>query len=75
MIALLLVYLGGVAIGLAVMRDPWPARMGTALAWPLGPAAFLIVVSILVVAAFVLWPLRMLALAAAAGALVYMVTA
>lgn len=75
MLALLLVYLGGVAVGVAVMRDPWPARIGTALAWPLGPAAFLVVVSILVLAAFVLWPLRMLAMAAAAAALVYMVTA
>jgi hypothetical protein len=75
MLLLLIVYLAGVAIGVAVMRDPWPTRIGTALAWPLGPAAFLIVVSILVLAAFVLWPLRMLAMAAAVGALVYIVTA
>jgi hypothetical protein len=59
--ALAAVYLIGIAIGLAVMRDPWPSRIVTALAWPLGVVAFLVVVSILSVAAVYLWPVPALA--------------
>jgi hypothetical protein len=68
----LLIYLAGVAVGLAVMRDPWPARVATALVWPLGPIAFAVVVPSLLVVATILWPLVMLPLLAAAAALVWM---
>jgi hypothetical protein len=56
----LLTYLAGVVIGLLVMRDPWRVRVGTALVWPLGPAAFVVVVAILIVAAAILWPVPVL---------------
>ncbi len=29
------------------MRDPWPARLATALVWPLGPVAFVVVITLL----------------------------
>ena len=51
-----LVYLLGVVIGLIVMRDPWPVRLVTALAWPLGVVALLVVVVILSLASVYLWP-------------------
>jgi hypothetical protein len=63
------VYLAGIVIALAVMRDPWPARLGTALVWPLGPLAFVVVVSILLVASAILWPLPVLTGTALLGAL------
>ena len=62
--ALLALYLVGVAIALVVMRDSWPTRIGTALVWPLGPLAFFVVVSILLVAAAILWPVPILGAAA-----------
>jgi hypothetical protein len=66
------VYVLGVAIGVMVMRDPWPARIGTALVWPLGPIAFVLVVSLLLVVAAILWPLLMLAAAALGAGLVWL---
>jgi hypothetical protein len=69
----LVVYLAGVALGLAVMRDPWPARLGTALVWPLGPIAFLVVLAILLVAATLLWPLLMIAAGAIIAAGVWLI--
>jgi hypothetical protein len=65
-------YLTGIAIGLAVMRDPWPARLLIALVWPLGPAAFVLVVSLLLVVATILWPLPLLGLAAVVGTLAWL---
>jgi hypothetical protein len=58
------IYLAGVVVALAVMRDAWPARVGTALVWPLGPLAFVVVVTILLLASVLLWPLLLLPLAA-----------
>ena len=58
------VYLLGVVTALAVMRDRWPVRLGTALVWPLGPAAFAVVVTVLLVSSVILWPLLMLPIAA-----------
>ena len=58
------IYLAGVVVALAVMRDPWPARIGTALVWPLGPLAFVVVITILLLASVLLWPMLMLPLAA-----------
>ena len=65
----LLTYALGVVIGLAVMRDRWGTRLGTALVWPLGPLAFAVVVPVLLVAAAILWPVPVLGGAAIAGLL------
>jgi hypothetical protein len=74
MSAFLAIYLLGVAIGLAVMRDPLAARLGTALVWPLGPVAFVIVLAILLAASAVLWPVAVLGAAAVLSAIVWLVT-
>jgi hypothetical protein len=65
--AYLIVYLAGVAIGLAAMRDRWPSRLAIALLWPLGPMAFLVVIAILAVAAIALWPIPVLGAATLLG--------
>lgn len=70
----LAVYLLGVIIGVAVMRDRWPARIAISLVWPLGPMAFVVVVLILLVTAALLWPLMILGTAALLGALVSLLT-
>ena len=61
------VYLVGIAIGLIVMRDPWPSRIVTALAWPLGVVSFVVVFVIMVTAAIYLWPVPVLATLALLG--------
>ena len=63
----LLVYLAGVGVGLAVMRDPLPVRLLTALVWPLGPIAFVLVITLLLGVATILWPVLMLGLLAIAA--------
>ena len=68
----LLVYLAGVAVGLAVMRDPLPARLLTALVWPVGPIAFVLVIAVLLAVAAILWPLLMLGLIAIAALAVWL---
>ncbi len=68
----LMIYVAGVALGLAVMRDPWPSRLLTALVWPLGPVAFVIVSSILIIAAAVLWPMQILGSVAIFGAIAWL---
>jgi hypothetical protein len=70
----LVIYIAGVAIGLAVMRDPWPARLTTAMVWPLGPIAFVIVISMQLVVAAILWPVPVLGTAALLGAIFALVT-
>ena len=65
------VYLIGVVVALGVMRDPWPARVGTALVWPLGPIAFVVVMSILLVSSAILWPLPVLTVAGIMAALAW----
>ena len=73
--AALAVYLLGLVIGVAVMRDRWPARIAISLVWPLGPMAFVVVVSIMLVTAALLWPpLMILGTAALLGALVLLLT-
>lgn len=69
--AFVLVYLAGVAMGLFVMRDRWPARLAIALLWPLGPIAFAVVITILGLAAAVLWPVPVLGAAALLGLAVW----
>jgi hypothetical protein len=66
-VPLLYIYLAGVGLGLAVMRDPLPARLLTALVWPLGPIAFVLVIALLLVVATIVWPVIMLGLMAIAA--------
>ena len=68
-----ILYTLGVALGLAVMRDPWPARVATALVWPLGPIAFVLVLTLLLVVAAILWPILILGSAAVIGAILWAV--
>jgi hypothetical protein len=67
------VYFAGVALALVVMRDDWATRVVTALVWPLGPMALVVVVSMLVAASVILWPVPVLGLAAVASAVIYLV--
>ena len=68
----LLVYLAGVGVGLAVMRDPLPMRLITALVWPLGPMAFVLVITLLLVVAAILWPPLILGAAALLGGIIWL---
>ena len=49
------------------MLDPLPARLLTALVWPLGPVAFVLVIALLFVVATIVWPAIMLGLMAIAA--------
>jgi hypothetical protein len=64
---LVILYLVGVAVGLAATDARPAARLGLALLWPLGPLAFVVTVSLLVVASVIAFP-RVAAAAAAAAA-------
>jgi hypothetical protein len=55
------------------MRDPWLTRVRTALVWPLGPIALLLVVLVLAVAAAILWPIPILGAVAALAAMAWLV--
>lgn len=55
--AVLLIYVLGVAAGLVFTDARPPARIALALAWPLGPLAFVTVVTGLLVAALYIFPL------------------
>ena len=71
------IYLAGVAIGLAAIDARWPARVGLALVWPVGPLAFVVTISILVAASFIAFPLVgavILAIVLAAALLAYALT-
>jgi hypothetical protein len=52
----LLIYVVGVAVGLALTDARLPVRVALALAWPIGPLAFVLVVSMLLVAALYIFP-------------------
>jgi hypothetical protein len=52
----LVVYMIGVAIGLARIDARWPARVALALLWPLGPLAFIVVIAILYLALPIAFP-------------------
>ena len=63
------IYVLGVAVALITVDARWPARCGLALLWPLGPLAFVVTISILLVASLVAFPVfGALALAAALAA-------
>jgi hypothetical protein len=55
--AVILIYAAGVAAGL-IFTDARPlARVGLALAWPIGPLAFAAVIALLLVAALYIFPM------------------
>jgi len=54
--AVLLIYVLGVAAGLVFTDARPPARIALALAWPLGPLAFVLVIALLLVAALYIFP-------------------
>ena len=54
---LLAIYVAGVALGL-LMIDARPlTRTGLAVLWPLGPLAFLVTISILLLASLIAFPM------------------
>jgi hypothetical protein len=61
------IYLLGVVIGLARTDGRPAARVGLALAWPLGPGAFVVTVAALCLASLIAFPLFGAAAAAAAA--------
>ena len=63
------VYVAGFLMAIAVWRDPWPVRLGTAAVWPVGLVSFAAVTVILVAAALYLWPMLLLALVLIAAVL------
>ena len=65
----MLVYAAGVLAGLALGQGRLPVRVGLALAWPLGPLAFVVTVTMLLAVAAIAFPAfgLMLALAGAIG--------
>ena len=52
----LLIYAAGVAIALFFTDARPPARLGLALAWPVGPATFAVTIALLLVASLVIFP-------------------
>ena len=50
-------YAAGVLVALLRVDARWPTRVGLALLWPLGPLAFAITISILLVASLVAFPI------------------
>jgi hypothetical protein len=62
-------YVAGVAWGLFVIDGRTAVRMGLALLWPVGPAAFVLTVGMLLVASVIAFPAFGIAMAAAAALL------
>jgi len=62
------VYIVGVLLGLVATQGGMGTRLGLALLWPLGPLAFLITVTGLLVVAAIAFPLFGVVLAAAVAA-------
>ena len=54
---LLGVYLAGVAVGLVAIDARGPARLGLALLWPLGPIAFVVTITVLLLALPIAFPI------------------
>ena len=51
------IYLAGAALALWRTDASWPMRITLALLWPIGPAAFVVTVGILLAAALIAFPL------------------
>jgi hypothetical protein len=64
------VYGAGVVIGLLAGDARPAARLGLALLWPLGPAAFVVTLAVLLAASLIAFPV--IGAAALAGALVWL---
>jgi hypothetical protein len=65
------VYLVGVAIGLIAIDARGLARVGLALLWPVGPIAFILTITILLLAALIAFPVfGLIAIAVAVAAAV-----
>ena len=62
-----LVYVAGVVWGLFVIDAHPGVRIGLAVLWPLGPAAFLVTLTILLAASLIAFPMFGLAVAAVAA--------
>jgi hypothetical protein len=60
---LLITYAAGVVIGLFLIDEPLPARLGLAAVWPIGPLAFFIVVTVLLLVLPIAMPRAALVLA------------
>jgi hypothetical protein len=69
----LLLYLSGFLIGVLRADAPWHARLALALLWPIGPAAFVVIVSGLVVVSLIAFPLLGAVVLAAAAAAIFLV--
>ena len=61
------IYLAGVAVALWRTDAAWPTRTAVAVLWPLGPAAFLTTVLVLLAASLIAFPI--IGALVAAGAL------
>lgn len=68
MSAALLIYAAGAAVALWRTDASWPTRLLLAALWPIGPAAFVVTVTLLVVVALFVFPWFGLAVAAAVAA-------
>ena len=68
---LLAIYVAGAVLALWRTDATWPTRIALALLWPIGPAAFLITVAILVGASLVAFPLVAGGIAAVVAAAVW----
>lgn len=53
----LIVYVAGVVWGVVMVDARAPVRIGLALAWPIGPLAFVLTLTVLLVAAAIAFPL------------------
>ena len=54
--SLAVVYVAGVAVALCAADAPPAARIGLALAWPIGPVAFVLTIAGLIVVAAIAFP-------------------
>ncbi len=63
----LLVYVAGALVALWRTDALWPTRITLALLWPVGPVAFLLTVSLLLVVSVFVFPVVALVAAAALG--------
>jgi hypothetical protein len=58
------IYLAGVLVGLTRVDAKPASRVGLALLWPLGPAAFIVTLAVLLAASVIAFPLFWTAVAA-----------
>jgi hypothetical protein len=52
-----IVYVAGVTVGLWRTDAPWPMRVVLAALWPIGPAAFVVTVSLLLAVSLFVFPI------------------